>query len=242
MSRVYLVRHGQAGTRDAYDSLSDLGKRQARLLGEHFVSQNIRFAAAYAGSLSRQQQTARSVAAAFIDAGLSFPSLTIDRGWDEFDLSRVYQAIAPQLAQEDSAFRREYEDMRAQVRASAENHGAPIHRRWLPCDTKVVRAWIRGHYAYNGETWEQFRERVAACRLRMNGLERHENFIVFTSATPISIWTGLSLDIFDERVMRLAGSLYNASFTVLRLRDEQLRLHSFNAVSHLPTPELCTWR
>jgi broad specificity phosphatase PhoE len=242
LSRVYLVRHGQAGTRDAYDSLSDLGKRQARLLGEHFIPQNIRFAAAYVGGLSRQQQTAEQVAATFAEAGVSFPSLTIDRGWDEFDLSRVYQQIAPQLAQEDANFRREYEDMRAQVGASAETHGASIHRRWLPCDTKVVQAWIRGLYAYKGETWEQFRDRVTACRLKMNGIERHQNFIVFTSATPISIWTGLSLDIFDDRVMRLAGALYNASYTVLRLREEQLRLHSFNAVPHLATPELCTWR
>jgi len=39
LSTVYLVRHGQAGTREAYDSLSELGQRQARLLGEHFISQ-----------------------------------------------------------------------------------------------------------------------------------------------------------------------------------------------------------
>ncbi len=236
------MRHGQAGTRDAYDSLSDLGKRQAQLLGEYFISQNIRFAAAYMGGLSRQQQTAHQVATAFVAAGTSFPSLTIDRGWDEFDLSRVYQEIAPQLAQQDANFCREYEDMRVQVRASAEKHGAPIHRRWLPCDTKLVQAWICGRYAYRGETWEQFRDRVTAARRKMNGIERHENIIVFTSATPISIWTGLSLDIFDDRVMRLAGALYNTSFTVLRLWEEQLRLQSFNAVPHLASPELCTWR
>ena len=33
LSRVYLVRHGQAGTRKAYDSLSDLGRRQAQTAG-----------------------------------------------------------------------------------------------------------------------------------------------------------------------------------------------------------------
>ncbi len=242
MSRVYLVRHAQAGTRDAYDSLSDMGKQQARLLGDHFVSRNIRFTKAYVGGLSRQQQTAHQVGAAFIDAGAPFPSLTIDRGWDEFDLSRIYKEIAPQLAQEDPNFRREYEDMRAQVRANLETHGAPIHRRWLPCDTKLVQAWIRGRYAYSGEPWEQFHDRVAACRREMNGIERNACFIVFTSATPIAIWAGLSLDIFDDRVMRLAGALYNASYTILRLRDGQLRLHSFNAVPHLPAPELCTWR
>src|SRR5216683_5141868 len=58
MSSVYLVRHGQAGTRDSYDSLSELGQRQSLLLGEYFLSQGIEFTAAYAGTMLRQQQTA----------------------------------------------------------------------------------------------------------------------------------------------------------------------------------------
>jgi broad specificity phosphatase PhoE len=237
---VYLVRHGQAGTRDAYDSLSELGKRQARLLGEHFVSQGIRFAAAYAGALQRQQQTAEQIAASYVDAGVDFPAVSVDAGWDEFDLGKVYREIAPRLAAEDSAFHREYEEMREQVRASAGAHGAKIHRRWLPCDTKVVEAWLAGRYPYSGETWEQFRERVAACRLKMP--DTRENILVVTSATPLAIWTGMSLEISDARVMRLAGAVYNASYTILRLRKEQLRLFTFNAAPHLAGHGLCTHR
>ena len=133
MSDVYLVRHGQAGTRDDYDALSALGKRQARLLGEYFVCHNIRFTAAYAGALLRQQQTAEEVRGAFADSGVSFPALILDHGWNEFDLERLYQEIAPQLAQEDPGFRREYEAMRSQVKANPETHAAAIHRRWLRC-------------------------------------------------------------------------------------------------------------
>ena len=241
MSNIYLVRHGQAGTRDAYDSLSALGKHQAGLLGEYFVQHKIRFAAAYTGALSRQQQTAEAVRRAFTESGVSFPGLTIDHGWDEFDLTRVYQEIAPQLALEDPGFRREYQEMRAQVQANLEAQ-APIHRRWLPCDTEIVKAWIRGRYPYSGETWNQFCERVAACRPKMIQVQRHENIIVFTSATPAAIWTGMSLDIFDERVMRLAGALYNSSYSILRLRADGLRLLSFNAVPHLDGSDLCTYR
>ena len=58
MSVLYLIRHGQAGTRDDYDSLSEMGRVQARLLGEHFRAQGIQFAAAYSGSLARQKATA----------------------------------------------------------------------------------------------------------------------------------------------------------------------------------------
>jgi broad specificity phosphatase PhoE len=251
LSTVYLVRHGQAGTRDAYDSLSELGERQARLLGEHFISQGLRFTSAYAGALTRQQQTAEQVRAAYADAGVGFPTVRVDSGWDEFDLGRVYREIAPLLAAEDPEFLREYDEMREKVRVSQGAHGARIHRRWMPCDTKVVEAWLSGRYPYGGETWDQFRERVAACRLKMERQEndarkendaRQENILVVTSATPLAIWTGLSLEIFDERIMRLAGAVYNASYTIMRLRKEQLRLFTFNAAPHLAAPGLCTHR
>ena len=236
------MRHGQAGTRDDYDALSALGKRQARLLGEYFVCHNIRFTAAYAGALLRQQQTAEEVRGAFADSGVSFPALILDHGWNEFDLGRLYQKIAPQLAQEDPGFRREYEAMRSQVKANPQTHAAAIHRRWLRCDTTIVQAWIRGRYPYSGETWNQFCKRVAACRLKMIQAQRQDNVIVVTSATPAAIWTAMSLDISDDRVMRLAGALYNCSYSILRLRGDDLRLLSFNAVPHLDASDLCSYR
>ena len=238
---MYLVRHGQAGTREAYDSLSELGQRQARLLGDHFVSQHVRFASAFSGALWRKLQTAEQISAAYADAGVSFPSIAVDPGWDEFDLGRVYREMAPRLSAEDSEFRREYEEMREQVRLAGAAQAARIHRKWLPCDSKVVEAWLTGRYHYSGETWDQFRERIAACRLKMLDAQQ-ENILVVTSATPLAIWTGLSLEISDERIMRLAGAVYNASYTIVRLRKEQLRLFTFNAVPHLAAPGLRTHR
>jgi broad specificity phosphatase PhoE len=236
LSSVYLVRHGQAGTRDAYDSLSELGERQARLLGEHFISQGIRFASAYAGALTRQQQTAEQIRAVYADAGVGFPTVGVDSGWDEFDLGRVYREIAPLLAAEDPEFLHEYDEMREQVRVSEGAHGARIHRKWMPCDTRVVEAWLAGRYPYGGETWDQFRERVAACRLKMLDA-RQENILVVTSATPLAIWT-------SHWRFPMSGScgsaLYNASYTVLRLRKGQLRLFTFNAAPHHAATGLCT--
>ena len=241
MSTIYLIRHGQAGTRDAYDSLSALGKNQARLLGEHFAAQGIHFASAYTGALLRQRQTAQGVSAAYAASGLSFPKLVVEPGWNEFDLGRVFSEMAPLLCAEDSEFRVEYEKMRERVRMSNGAHAASVHRKWLPCDTKIVNAWISGRYPYSGETWEQFRERVVSCCLSLGKAQR-ENTIVFTSATPIAIWAGLSLDIFDDRLFRLAGVMYNASYTVLRLREGQLRLFTLNAAPHLATSEIRTHR
>lgn len=242
MSNIYFVRHGQAGTRDSYDSLSELGRRQARLLGEYFVSQGVDFASAYAGALSRQQQTAAEVGGAYAGAGLPFPELTIEPGWDEFDFQHIYDELAPLMCEDDAEFRREYEAVREQVRASAGAHDSEVHRRWRPSDTKVVEAWVGGRYPYRGETWEQFVGRVSDCRLEAAETWPRANVAVFTSATPTAIWTGRALGISDGRVRRLAGVLQNTSYTVLQLRGGEPLLLTFNAVPHLTSPELRTRR
>jgi broad specificity phosphatase PhoE len=242
MSRIYLVRHGQAGTRKDYDSLSDLGRRQAKLLGEYFVSEKIHFTAAYSGALVRQQETACAVSAVYRAAGVGFPEIVREPDWNEFDLTQVYRSLAPLLCAEDPEFERQYHELVAQARAAAEQPEASVNRRWLPCDVKVVEAWMRGRHAYVGETWRDFRERVIGCRLKLHPAEGDGNIVVFTSATPIGIWTALAMDIHDERAMRLAGVLHNASCTVLRTHNEELRLHSFNAIPHLDEPDLRTYR
>lgn len=241
MSRVYLVRHGQAGTRDSYDSLSELGRRQARLLGEYFVSEQLCFAAAYSGTLMRQAETAEAVRAVYREAGASFPEIIRESGWNEFDLAHVYDAIAPLLSAEDPEFARQYEELVAEARAGAADPDAAVNRRWLPCDVQVVRAWMSGKHPYDGESWQAFRERVTGCGTKLGRPGPDDNIVVFTSATPIGIWSALAMEIHDERAMRLAGVLYNASCTVVRLHDDNLRLHSFNVVPHLG-PDLRTYR
>jgi broad specificity phosphatase PhoE len=242
LSRIYLVRHGQAGTRKAYDSLSNLGRRQARLLGEYFAAEGIHFAAAFSGTLARQERTAAEVKAAYADARVSFPEIASDCGWNEFDLTHVYHSLAPRMCAEDPGFRSEYEEMVRQARAATERPDAEVNRRWMPCDTKIVHAWVEGRYAYDGESWLEFQERVAGCRSRLEQAERDANIVVFTSATPIGIWTALAMEICDQRVLRLAGVLHNTSCTVIRLHGDQLRLHSFNTIPHLTRAELRTYR
>ena len=237
-----MVRHGQAGTRKAYDALSELGKQQGRLLGEYFRAEGMAFAAAFSGSLDRQCATACAVKSAFTEARVPFPEIATDCGWNEFDLTHVYRELAPLLCAEDDDFRTQYEEMRAKARAAADDPEAAVNRRWLPCDTQVVDAWIAGRFAYSGESWRAFRERVIGCRERVEQAARDGEVVIFTSATPIGIWTALTMDIHDDRAMRLAGALRNASCTVMRLRGGQWRLDSFNIIPHLRAPELRTYR
>lgn len=242
MSNVYFIRHGQAGTRDSYDSLSELGRRQARLLGEHLVAQGVEFAAAYAGGLARQQQTCAEVAAAYADAGLAFPELSIDAGWDEFDFHGIYKELAPLMCEDDGEFRREHEEMLAEARASADDHAADVHRIWRASDTKVIDAWVKGRYPHTGETWEQFIARVTACRLKATDAQPRGNVAVFTSAVPTAIRTARALEAPDARIPHLAAVLLNTAYTVLQLRTEATLLLTFNAVPHLHAPELRTRR
>ena len=239
--RVYFVRHGQAGTRTAYDALSSVGKQQSRLLGEYFAVQKIQFAAACSGTLQRQRETSVEVAEAYERAGLEFPTIVAVPGWDEFDLDAVYRSLAPVLRDNDEAFRREHEAMLAEIEAAGEDGAARVHRRWTPCDLKVVQAWVSGQYPCEGESWEQFRERVVAQRYALPG-NSDDNLIVFTSATPIGVWSALAMDIIDARAMRLAGVLLNSSFTLLEVRGDEFRLHCLNATPHLWNPELRTAR
>ena len=242
MANLYLIRHGQAGTRDNYDSLSDLGRRQARLLGEYFAAQGIEFTAAYCGTMSRQLQTAAEVSSAFARTTGSFPEINTNECWNEFDLARVYREIAPHQGGADSQFRHDYEEMLLRIKESAGNSEAPVHRRWWPCDTRMVEAWIGGKFPYSGESWPQFCERVTSGIHSFNGDGGAANILIFTSATPVGVSTSLALDLGDQRARQLAGVLFNTSYTLLRQRDQQLLLFQFNAVPHLTTPELRTHR
>lgn len=231
MSVLYLVRHGQAGTRENYDSLSDVGRTQARLLRDYFASQKIEFEAVYSGALARQRATADEV--------LPGANVTVDEGWNEFDLAQVYAGFAPHLAAADDDFRREYEEMQQQIKASQAAHD-PVHRRWNDCDKKIIHAWIEGRYEYSGESWAAFVTRIRAALSRVT---HHEgNAIVFTSATPIGVCAARTLDLEDGRAMWLAAVLMNGSFSTLRIRGDEIRLFSLNNAPHLADPSLRTFR
>jgi broad specificity phosphatase PhoE len=230
MSIIYLIRHGQAGTRENYDSLSDLGRKQARLLGEHFRAQGIHFTAACSGSLARQQATAAEA--------LPDTNIQIDPGWDEFDLSQVYRELSPHLIRDDEQFRLGYEEMQLAI---ARNESA-VHRKWNDCDKKCVRAWVEGRYQYSGESWIAFVARSQAALTRVATAAHEGNVAVFTSATPIGVSAAKTLEIGDGRAMWLAAVMFNASFSTLRVHGDEVRLFTLNTTPHLVETSLRTFR
>ena len=233
-----MIRHGQAGLRHDYDTLSDLGRTQARLLGEYLAAQQVRFTAVYSGALKRQSETAREVLRAMAAAGAAVPEVQIDDHWNEFDLDAVYHAIAPRLAADDPEFQVEHEKLHRML----EEQNSPAHRNWTRCDTLVVRAWVEGRYEVPGESWEAFRKRVSTPLRALSRIPPAETAAVFSSATPIAVWIGMALGLNGRHVMRLAGVTYNAALTTMRAREKDLALFSFNGTPHLTEPHLRTFR
>lgn len=230
MSRVYLIRHGQAGPRHDYDRLSELGEQQVQALGRYLVSLKVEFAAAYVGRLERQRRTAQAVQREYQEAGLRFPELAEEPLWDEFDLGRVYQELADPLGRDDPRFREEFAEMMAAI----ESGDADVHRNHNYCDIAIVHAWTAGRYGYSGESWRAFRERVATPKQRLAEFTSGENVAVFTSATPIGVWMGEALGLEEREIWRLAGATYNSGLSTLRVAGDGLRLFTFNALPHLP--------
>jgi len=229
--QLYLIRHGQAGSRDNYDLLSELGRRQARLLGAYFRSAGVSFRAAYAGSMRRQQETAEIVLGELPEK----PEIRTDARWNEFSLEGLWKTLAPRLMRENEQFARDYESLHA-----ANPH---IDRVMTPCDVELIRAWVRNHHPCEGvEPWTAFRQRVEAPRPDLTSYRSGESVAVFTSATPTAVWCGSALEVEDRRIFRIAAVLCNTSFSTLRLREDELTLFSFNNLPHLQEPSLRTFR
>ncbi len=238
MSALYLFRHAQAGPRHRYDTLSDLGRAQARGLGEYLVARETQFQAVYTGALDRQRQTALAVAQAYKEAGLEFPEIVVDPCWNEFDLGAVYTALAPALGQEDPRFRREYDEMMRVI----EDADHAIHRNHSYCDIAIVRAWTANRYPYDGESWQAFRSRIVSRVEALSNYASGEKIAVFTSATPIGVWMGHALRLDAQEMWRLAGATYNTGMTTFRISEQELRLFTFNSLPHIPDPRLWTFR
>lgn len=232
---VTLIRHGQAGSRLAYDDLSAIGHEQSRALGEWFAGRGVLFDSVVTGGLDRQRRTAREMAAAMAARGIECPTPVVDERWNEFDLDAVYAGLGPLLAAQDAQFRADYEQLRLEMA----DPQSSAHRAWRQCDVTVVRAWIEARFDFAGESFADFGARV---RRAVEDLPARSNVAVVTSATPIALAVGLALDLAPRRVMQLAGAQCNTAFGEVDPRPGDTRVVSFNNIPHLAEPRLRTLR
>ena len=231
MSYIYFIRHAQAGSRDNYDVLSELGQFQARKLGEHLAGQGISLSAVYAGGMRRQRETAEIVCDAIVRAGVVTPDVIVDERWNEFSLISVYRRLAKLMMKDDACFARDIKEMQEAIARDPHTTGGAVGR----CDQAVIRAWMENRYPdQEDESWPSFRTRISACSEGLSSNHNSEKAIaIFTSATPIAIVASMALGLTDEKLLSILGVIYNTSVSAFRARNGELRLFSFNATPHL---------
>jgi broad specificity phosphatase PhoE len=231
MTRLYLVRHGQASFGAGhYDRLSPLGERQSLLLGQHLQRIAFRADAWLSGTLDRQ----RSSLAAMLQGLEATAAAEAHAAFNEYDHEAILGAYLPRVMQDMGLS----PDQRVTLFADT--------RQFQEAFSRVMRHWVDGasHERTPFETWETFQARIreALERLATAGPER---IVIVTSGGPIALAVQAALGLTHERTFSLNWSIHNASLTELRVRRGALMLSSFNGVAHLELagdPSLLTYR
>ena len=224
MSEIYFMRHGQASFgEDNYDRLSPLGVRQAQCLAKHLARTGKSFDAVYYGEMERQQNTAREFLNHYSSMGLAITPPVVSMAFNEYDSFTVWQALIPEMLEDEPSIARELEKLPADQKA--------FQRVFGPLMTR----WISGNYqADNIPRWDDFTRRVK------QGIEeltaRHvgnRRLAVFTSGGPISVAVQISLDLSDNKALEISWQLLNASITRIKYNSRGIMLAGFNEVTHL---------
>lgn len=230
MCIIYFIRHAQAGTRENYDMLSELGEQQAKRLGEYFASQGISFSSVMAGAMQRQRHTAEIVCRGLSQAGLTTPDITVDERWNEFTLKSVYEGLCDRMIAESAEFASDFAEMQELLKRDPHAVRGAAGR----CDAAVIRAWMSNRYEdYEGESWQAFKSRIISRVQDLPDGGAEQTIAVFTSATPVAIATSHALDLSDEKLLRILGVIANSSITVTQKNGDEVRLFSFNSTPHL---------
>jgi broad specificity phosphatase PhoE len=239
MSRVILVRHGQASFLEPnYDQLCATGEVQARLLGEYWARRGIVFNRAWSGPRTRQIETGRIVAEAYRRIGREFPELQVVNEFDEYASETVLKLGLPQLMDRS-------EQVRDLQRAFKDSKDSDEQRRnFQKLFEVVIGKWVRGELVIAGvECWEDFCSRVGRGLAKaVNGLAPASEVVVFTSGGPIGVAMRRALSLSHSDTLQLTWMSRNASFSEFLGSGERFTLSTFNAHPHLDDDSLLTYR
>jgi broad specificity phosphatase PhoE len=239
MAIVHLIRHGQASFgHKNYDVLSELGRRQAGVVGEHLSRSRLRLDAVLSGGLQRQRDTS----AAIIEAlGKRAPRSDEHAAFNEYDHVAVIQAYLP-------LFMEQVGEPRGLTRADVVTDPKLFEFAFR----YMLKAWMDNQPHEHGglEDWRDFCFRVS------QGLQDvvtahgpKAQVVIVTSGGAISAMLRAVLGLSNKRTLTMNWSIYNASITQLYYgrsqRHDEALLLGFNNVSHLELAggrELVTFR
>jgi len=236
MSMIYMIRHGQASFgKENYDRLSPLGKRQARILGQHLLDAGFHFDGIYSGTMARQTATAQEVLSAYRAANRKVPELEMLSGFDEYDTASILKALFPDMVKEEPSLNDELPKMYASKTSFKRVFEGAMLR------------WVTGEFdTPEIESWKNLKARVAASlRLIMERHGKGKTIAVFTSGGAIAASLAYVLGISGERAIRLNWQLVNSSVSRFMYNEERITLAGFNTIAHLELagdPTLITYR
>jgi broad specificity phosphatase PhoE len=216
MSRIYLVRHGQAafGT-DDYDRLTEAGFAQCRQLARHWRAIGRHVDLVYSGTLRRQRESAEAFAQAVAEQGGAELIVRSLAGIEEYDHLALLAAHKVGGPEGEAAL-----DRRA------------FHRRL----SAALHAWTAGELVA-AEPFRIFRDRCAAALatlLRETG--RGRTAVLFGSAGSLAAAMQPALGLADWDLLRLKLTFFNTGVSSLLFDGETVTIESLNAVSHLEQP------
>ncbi len=239
MSRIILVRHGQASLLEQdYDQLCANGGTQARLLGEYWSRRDVVLDGVYSGPRVRQLETARIVREAYHSAALGFPETVVMNEFDEYQAEAALRECLPQLLRVNA----EIQELRRAYENSSES-GAR-RKTFQKLFEAVISKWVAGEVSAEGvEPWDEFCLRVARGLAQVvRDTPPAASVAIFTSAGTIGAAMRRALHLSAEDTLRVTWMARNASLTEFLASGERFTLSTFNAHPHLDGDGLLTYR
>lgn len=216
MATLFLVRHGQASFgAENYDCLSDTGRQQSRWLGEYFRQRGVAFRRIVAGSLVRQQDTAREIL-----AGMALSDATVEThaGLNEYDGEALYRSFTRGA------------DHRAHQNGNYQDYWRTFRA--------AFQAWTEDGLEGMPESWADFGNRMSdAMRHAVEGAAREDALLVVSSGGAIGRAVADLLGAPTSAAIELNLQFRNTAFCEIIVGRDTRRLLSFNNVPHLDTPD-----
>lgn len=230
MSTLTLVRHGQATPFEKVtDRLSEIGVRQAELLGSFWTRQGVTFHEVVCGTLERHKQT--------LEASGLRQSARFDSGWNEYRADEIIERLSPVLEAQDESYAR-------LAAASREGMQGPERNRHFQKMLEVLMdAWLRGATLAGVESFAGFESRVmAALRTVMEGPSGRD-VLVITSGGPIGMCVRHALRAPAEAFLDVNWRMRNTGITEFTFSTSRFTLDTVNGLPHLLEDRgLWTWR
>ena len=239
MSRLYVLRHGQASFFAAdYDQISDLGREQAFCFGRYFAKQGKDLTRVFLGPRRRHAQT--------LEAVMEGAKGTIRPGVDTLIVPELDEHQVDQFLRCDPKVLENWEGeldglSRSHAKAEKPEEKLGAFQRLFEA---LAEAWICGRLIHPSvEPWPDFQRRVwrALDEIRA-AAEPGSRSLIITSAGVIGAMCQYAVKCGDRSALELSWRVRNASVTEFLFSGSRFTLDHFNSMAHLESSELWTFR